>query len=47
MIDQLCKERDKLRRTEDRLRLERTTAHEECNQTVRERDEARREAKAR
>ena len=37
-------ERDELRRTEERLRSERGTAHEDCDQATRERDEARRVA---
>ena len=47
VIDRLCRERDELRQTENILRLECSTAHEECDRAIRERDEARREAKAR
>jgi len=39
-------ERDELRRTEERLRSERSTAHEDHDRAIREHDEARREARA-
>ena len=47
VIDWLCRERDKLHQTEDRLRLERSTTHKECDWAIREHDKARREAEAR
>ena len=46
VIARLRRERDELRRTEERLRSERSTAHEECDWAVRERNEACREARA-
>ena len=45
MIARLSGERDELHRTEERLRSERSTAHEEHDRAIRERDEARREAR--
>ena len=47
MIDRQRKERDELRRTKDRLRSERSTAHEVCDRTIRECDEAHWEVEAR
>ena len=42
VIAGLCEEQDELRRTEERLLLERGTAHEDHDRAIRERDEARR-----
>ena len=39
-VAQLCKERDELLETIGRLRSERSTAHEECDCAIQERDEA-------
>ena len=46
VIDGLCGERDELRRTEERLRSEHSTACEERDQAIREHGEARQEAMA-
>ena len=46
MIARLRRERDELRRTEERLRSERSTAHEDHDQAIRERDEAHWEVRA-
>ncbi|XP_066348016.1 uncharacterized protein [Miscanthus floridulus] len=42
LIDRLRGERDEARRSEERLRSEGSTAHEERDRAIRERDEARR-----
>ena len=41
VITQLREERDELHRTEERLRLERGTAHEDRDWAIRERNKAR------